>query len=85
MSNEQKEFHFGIQVTQIVDAKIMADNAEQAQELFMAASNAEGGLRQYPQAILEKGFDVLGMIEGPLPTPPSGTVPEHIITGEVVH
>ena len=51
----------------------------------MAASNAEGGLRQYPQAILERGFDVLGRIEGPLPTPPSGTVPEHIITGEVVH
>ena len=30
MSNEQKEFHFGIQVTQIVDVKIMADTAEQA-------------------------------------------------------
>ena len=84
MSNE-KEFHFGIQVTQVVDVKIMADSAEQAQEKFMAASNAEGGLKQYPQAILDKGFDVLGMIEGPLPTPPSGTVPEHIITGEVVH
>ena len=84
MSNE-KEFHFGIQVTQIVDVKIMADSAEQAQELFMAASNEEGGLKQYPQAILERGFEVLGMIEGPLPTPPSGSVPEHTIDGEVVH
>ena len=84
MSNE-KEFHFGIQVTQIVDVKIMADSAEQAQELFMAASNEEGGLKQYPQAILERGFEVLGMIEGPLPVPPSGSVPEHTIDGEVVH
>ena len=85
MSNEQKEFHFGIHVTQIVDVKIMADNAEQAQELFMAASNAEGGLRQYPQTIIEREFEVLGMIEGPLPAPPPGTVPEHAVTGDVVH
>ena len=85
MSNEKKEFHFGVQVVQIVDVKIMADNAEEAQGLFMAASNEPSGLSQFPQAILEKNFEVLGMIEGPLPTPPSGTVPEHVVQGEVVH
>lgn len=85
MSNEQKEFHFGVQATQIVDVKIMAANAEEAQELFMKASEAPKGLNAYPQAILEKDYELLGMIEGPLPTPPSGTVPEHVVQGEVVH
>lgn len=85
MSDNQKEFHFGIQSTQIVDVKIMAESAEQAQEIFMNASNEEGGLQKFPQAILEKGYDLLGMIEGPLPVPPSGTVAEHVVTGEVVH
>ena len=85
MNSEQKEFHFGIHVTQIVDMKVMAESAEEAQEKFVAASGIEGGLKEFPQTILEKNYELLGMIEGPLPTPPSGITPERATTGEGVH
>jgi hypothetical protein len=64
------EFHFGLCMTTVVDIRIDAESAEEAQEKFAAASADEEAMKALPKAILDKQYEVLGMIEGPMPTPP---------------
>lgn len=79
------EFHFGICVTKVLDFKVEAENREEAEQKFGELSK-EGKLNTLPQAQLDMHVEVLGMIEGPLPTPPSGEVAEHKVPGgEVLH
>lgn len=66
-----KEFHFGLCMTTVVDIRIDAETADEAQEKFAAASADKDAMTALPKAILDKHYEVLGMIEGPLPTPPS--------------
>ena len=77
MSDNLKEFHFGIEAVQTVDVKIMAADAEEAQALFMAASETKDGMAAYSRTVLARTYQVLGMVEGPLP--------EHVAAGELAH
>jgi hypothetical protein len=65
---ELKEFHFGIRMEIIMDVRIDAVDAEDAQAKFKAASETQS-FKQYPQRELERGYEVLGMCAGPLPEP----------------
>ena len=62
----QKEFHFGVQVTVVTDVCVYAKDADEAQEKFTNAGET-GGMRQFQQRELDRGYEVLGMIEGSLP------------------
>lgn len=75
---EKQEFHFGLEVHQVIDIRIDAEDMAEALELFRAHAHDE---TVYSRTLLSSKYEVLGVHEGPLPTPPGS---EHVIEGELV-
>ena len=65
-----KEFHFGLCMTTVVDVQIAAETEEAAHKIFEDASGNPELMEALPKAVLDKHYEVLGMIEGPLPIAP---------------
>jgi hypothetical protein len=65
-----KEFHMGIAVTKVMDFKLEANSKEEAEAKFKELS-AKGELSTLDHQVLDTNYDVLGMLEGPLPITPS--------------
>lgn len=80
----KQEFNFGIEVKQVVNVRIYADTQEEAVKLF---EENDGQYKEYEQTVLSSNFQVLGMIEGPLPTPPQVEldIVDAEVTSESVH
>jgi len=83
MEEEKRDFHFGMCITTVVDVHIRAKNEAEAVSLFAEMRADKDKMKDAPKAVLDSHIEVLGMIEGELPTPPSAMDVHE--GGEAVH
>ena len=83
MEKEARDFHFGLCITTVVDVHIRAATEEEAVALFAETQADKAKMTAASKAVLDSHIEVLGMIEGDLPTPPS-SMDVHA-GGEAVH
>lgn len=83
MEEEKRDFHFGLCITTVVDVLIQAKSEAEAVRLFAEMRADKGKMAGASKAVLDSHIEVLGMIEGELPTPPSAMDVHE--GGEAVH
>jgi hypothetical protein len=83
MEEEKRDFHFGLCITTVVDVLIQAKTEAEAVSLFAEMQADKDKMTGASKAVLDQHIEVLGMIEGELPTPPSAMGVHE--GGEAVH
>lgn len=83
MEEEMRDFHFGVCITTVVDVHIRAKTDTEAVSLFAELRTDKDKMKGASKAVLDRHIEVLGMIEGELPTPPSAMDVHE--GGEAVH
>ena len=83
MEEEKRDFHFGLCITTVVDVRVQAKTEAEAVRLFAEMQADRDKMKGASKAVLDRHIEMLGMIEGELPTPPSAMDVHE--GGEAVH